>query len=99
MLTLFGGRISRSHLICATKPGKSRTPSGALPSSRCVKVGVNSLERSDSVVSGAPEKKLLIVAARLSGVSAKVARLDVGGRLDMVVMRMLNDEIIGGEYG
>ena len=61
--------------MCLTNAGKSRKPDGALPSSHWVKVGVKSLERSDSVVSGGPEKKLFIAAARLSGVSAKVARV------------------------
>lgn len=50
-----------------TKAGKSREPDGALPSSHCVKVGVKSLERSDSVVCGGPEKKLFVVAAETFG--------------------------------
>jgi len=68
-----------------TKAGKSREPDGALPSSHCVKVGVKSLESSDSVVCGGPEKKLFVVAARPSGVSAKVARL--GGHCSFSVSK------------
>jgi hypothetical protein len=54
--------------MCLTKPGKSRDVS----SSRCLNVGANSFERSASVSSGLPEKKLLMAAWKVSARSAKV---------------------------